>query len=39
MMGGPDLKREYMVLKRWYHHASVRAPNPSRADMVKVTVD
>ena len=34
-----DLRRAYAVLKCWYLHASARAPNPSRAEMSKVTKD
>ena len=35
--GNPELRGAHVVLKRWYRHASVRAPNPSQADMDKVT--
>ena len=35
----PDLSGSYAVFKSWYQHTSVRAPNPSRLDMVKVTGD
>ena len=38
-MGNPDLRETYAVLKRWYLHASTRAPNPSQADMANVTGD
>ena len=31
--GGTDPCGSYTILKRWYWHASVRAPNPSRTDM------
>ena len=37
--GGADPRRAYAILKGWYQHASARAPNPSRADMEKVTGD
>ena len=29
----------YDILKRWYLHASMQAPNPSRTDMEKVRED
>ena len=35
--GGTVVRGLYTVFKRWYHHASARAPNPSRLDMSKVT--
>ena len=38
-MGNTDLRGAYAALKRWYQHASARAPNPSRADMSRVTGD
>ena len=37
--GKTNLLREYAVLNHWYRHASVWAPNPSHADMEKVTGD
>ena len=37
--GNLDLRGAYAVLKSWYRHASVRAPNPLRVDMDKVTGD
>ena len=37
--GKPDLRGAYTFQKRWYHHASARAPNPSWEDMAKVTGD
>ena len=39
LMGNPDLIGAYAVPKRWYRHASVRAPNPSWADIANVTGD
>ena len=38
-LGNPDLGGGYTVLKRWYRHASVRAPKSSRKDMSKVMGD
>ena len=35
--GNPELRGAHAFLKRWYRHASARAPNPSQADMDKVT--
>ena len=35
----PDLRGAYTVMKMWYRHASIRAPNPLWADMAKVTGD
>ena len=35
-MGGADPRGAYDILKWWYLHASVRAPNPSCKDMDKV---
>ena len=35
--GSPELRGAYAVLKKWYRHTSTRAPNPSRADITKVT--
>ena len=32
-----DLQGAYTILKRWYSHASARAPSPLWADMVKVS--
>ena len=37
--GNPDRQGAYTVLKRWYHHVSVRTPNPLWADMAKVMGD
>ena len=37
--GNPDPIGTYAAPKRWYRHASMRALNPSRADMAKVTGD
>ena len=40
VLGTPQYpKRAYTSLKRWYRHASTRAPNPSREDMAKATGD
>ena len=39
LMGNPDLIGVYAVPKRWYLHASARAPNPSWADIANVTGD
>ena len=39
MTGIPDIRGAYGVLKMWYRHVSTREPNPSRADMAKVTGD
>ena len=33
---GADPCGAYAILKRWYRHASARAPTPSRTDMEKV---
>ena len=38
-MGGTDPHGAYAILKRWYRHASARAPNPSETDMEKVRGD
>ena len=35
----PDLRGACAVLKRWFRHKSVRSPNPSWEDVVKVTGD
>ena len=37
--GGSDPCGAYTILKCWYRHASVRAPNPSQKDMEKVRGD
>ena len=37
--GDTDLCRAYSVIKLWYLHVSASAPNPSQADMDKVTKD
>ena len=37
--GGADPRRAYAILKRYYRHASARAPNASRAYMEKVRGD
>ena len=37
--GEADPHRVYTIMKRWYRHASVRAPNPYRTDMEKVRGD
>ena len=37
--GKTDLQGAYTVIKRGYHHMYKREPNPSRADMDKVTGD
>ena len=33
----PDLQGAYTILKWCYHHASLRQPNTSRADIYKVS--
>ena len=33
----PDIHGLYTILKRSYHHALVRQPNPSQADIEKVS--
>ena len=38
-MGETDSRGAYAILKRWYRHASARAPNLSRTDMEKVGGD
>ena len=37
--GGADPRGAYAILKRWYWHASARAPNTSQTDMDKVGGD
>ena len=33
----PDLQGAFIILKRWYRHASARQTNSSRADLEKVS--
>ena len=33
----PDLQGDYIIMKRWYLHASVRIHNPSWEDLDKVS--